>query len=327
MAEERGAAHAFSRTFNKFQSMREELAQLEASRRGVSERLLRTQTSEQSRRPSVQVVEAATVPREAWRPDYSRDAAISAAMALAFGLLAMALVELFNQPPRPSTAPVIVPQPWIALRSVRELSPPLPGMAAPLHLPRQAAALPLPAADTESPRELSQAEVTSLLRATQAEDLAWVGLLLCGATQEEIRPIAKSDLEIKDSSIRLRGPSERSLRVAPAVFRRILAKADRRSEAVIDMPDSEDEQIRRLICAGHDAGLDDPARITPQALRHTCIAYLVRQGLRFGELDRVVGALPAKALARYAGLSPPVVRLALAQVDPVMPALKALDSA
>jgi hypothetical protein len=91
------------------------------------------------------------------------------------------------------------------------------------------------------------------------------------------------------------------------------------------MPDSDDELERRLICAAHDAGLDNPAAMTAETLRHTCIAYLVRQGLRFSELDHIVGALPAEALREYAGLSPIGVRRTVAQIEPLMPALEALE--
>lgn len=93
------------------------------------------------------------------------------------------------------------------------------------------------------------------------------------------------------------------------------------------MPDSDEELERRLICAAHDADLDDPAAITPGTLRHSCIAYLVRQGLRFSELDHIVGALPAEALREYAGLSPMGVRRTLAEIEPLMPALEALEPA
>lgn len=93
------------------------------------------------------------------------------------------------------------------------------------------------------------------------------------------------------------------------------------------MPGPDDEVARRLLCAAHDAGLDDPAQITAQALRHTCIAYLVGQGLRFADLDRIVGPLPADVLAGYAGFAPPGQRRKLEEIDPVMPALKADETA
>jgi hypothetical protein len=325
LAEDRGAVHAFSRSFSAFKSMQEELAQMESGRRGLSERLLRTETSERSRMPSVQVIEAATAPRDIWRPNYTRDAGISLAAAFVLGLLAMAVVEVFNRPPPPSTAPVIMAQPWIAMG--RDLPQALDGRAAQGQLPRFAAAPPQLPAALNGVRELTQSEVVELLQAMHEHDRAWAGLLLCGATPEEIRSIAAPDLDAESGGIRLHGACARSLTVPSPLFARLEAAAanpDGQGAAGFAMPDSDDECRRRLLYAAHDAGLDDPAAITPQTLRHTCIAYLVRQGLRFSDLDRIVGTVPADDLARYAGLAPAGIRCTLAQVDPLMPALSAL---
>lgn len=327
ITEDRNAVHAFSRNFNTFEAMQAELAQVEASRRGLAERLLRTETSERSRMPSVQVIEAATTPHDVWRPDYGRDAWISVAVAFALGLLAMGVVELFNRPPRTSTAPVIVPQPWIALG--QNLQPSL--SAGPAFTPLAgavASAARLPQA-MALPRELSQDEVAALLQALRADDAVWAAMLLCGATPAEIRTLGEADLDAACGGVRLPEPDARTLRLPAMLFGRLAAasqRADRQGGAVINMPGSDDELKRRLLCAAHDAGLDDAAGVTPQTLRHTCIAFLVRQGLRFGELGQVVGPLSADALAGYAALSPAGVRRAPGEVELLMPALEALEN-
>ncbi|MDO9599665.1 MAG: hypothetical protein Q7J47_18265 [Azoarcus sp.] len=319
LAEDRGAVHAFSRRFSAFKSMQEELAQMESGRRGLSERLLRTETSEKSRMPSVQVIEPATAPSEVWRPHYTLDAGISLGMAFALGLMGIGVVEVFNRPPVQSTAPVILP---IAMG--HDLPLVLEGREAQGRLPRFAAApAQLPAA-LSAARELEQAEVAELLQAMHEDDRNWAGLLLCGATPDEIRRIAAPDLDTASGAIRLHGPSARTLTVPVSMFARLAAesaKPEGPGAAGIAMPDADEECKRRLLCAAHDAGLDDPAEITPQTLRHTCIAYLVRQGLRFSELEHIVGTLPADVLAQYAGLSPAGKRRTLAQVAPLMPGL------
>lgn len=315
MAQDRSAAHGFSRRFSAYKSMQDELAQLEASRRSLAERVLRTETSERSRMPSVQIVEAATPPREPWRPNYSRDAAISVGVALALGLLLMGLVELFNRSPAPSNAPVILPQQWISVGPGAGGSPALGGATAGLELAAPSQGL-LPRA-AETPRELTQFEVAELLRAAPSDDRTWIGLLLSGATPDEIRGIAADDVVIETASVALRGPSARSLRVPATVLDPLTAAAER------DWPDEEFN--RRLLCAAHDAAIEAPATVTVDALRHTCIAYLIREGLRFSELDRIVGAVPAAALAAYTPLSPSGRRRSADEVEPLMSALAALD--
>ena len=318
IAEDRRSVHVFSKNFSAYKSMEQELAQIESSRSSLSERLLRTETSERSRMPSLQVIEAATAPQEAWRPDYLRDAGISLAVAIILALGAMALVEVFNRPPPPSTTPVIVPQSWITVG--QDIPPALAGRSPQQALPHAHASPALLPNALDLPRELSQSEVSRLLETMPEKDAAWATLLLCGATPEEIRRISPLDLDAESGNIRLLRDATRLLRVPSYLFARL---AGDEGANVFAMPDSDTEVARRLLCAAHDAGLDDPAEITAEALRHTCIAYLVGQGLRFAELDHIVGPLPAEALAKYAGFAPPGTRRKIDQIDPLMPALKA----
>ena len=325
LARDRGAVHAFSRSFSTFKSMQEELAQLETSRSALSERLLRTEASERSRMPAVQVIEAATVPVSAWRPDYARDAALSIGAAVGLALLSMALVEVFNRPSVRATPPVILSQPLITL-----------GQDVPAALGSSPARRPLPQASTPAPmlpnaieacRELSQDEVGALLRAMPDADALWAALLLCGATPDEVRNLTVADLEAEPDAIRIGPAHARALRVPAALGARLATRAAANGGALVSMPDTDEELQRRLLCAAHDGGIDDPAAITPAALRHTCIAHLVRQGLRFSDLDRIVGPLPADTLAAYAGLSPAGVRRSLTEVALFMPALEQLGRA
>ena len=77
-----------------------------------------------------------------------------------------------------------------------------------------------------------------------------------------------------------------------------------------------------LGCAAFDAGLSAAAGVSPEVLRHTCIAWLVRQGLRFSELAALVGRPGADALARYAEIAPPGPKRSAAEIDLLMPALR-----
>jgi succinoglycan biosynthesis transport protein ExoP len=74
--------------------------------------------------------------------------------------------------------------------------------------------------------------------------------------------------------------------------------------------------------AAHDASLEQPAEITPAVIRHTFIVFLVRQGIRFTELARVVGPLPAGVTAAYGAIVPIATRRPLDETDRVIPALR-----
>ena len=73
-----------------------------------------------------------------------------------------------------------------------------------------------------------------------------------------------------------------------------------------------------LLCAAHDAGVENPAEVTPAALRHTYLAFLARQGIRLADLVRLVGRLPPEQIAVYGSYAPPGERLALDEVNRVI---------
>jgi hypothetical protein len=74
-----------------------------------------------------------------------------------------------------------------------------------------------------------------------------------------------------------------------------------------------------------DANLDEAQQVTPETLRHTYIAFLVRQGLRFSELGKVVGRMPSEALNVLSALAPSGERVGLGAVERTLPALRRLN--
>ena len=60
----------------------------------------------------------------------------------------------------------------------------------------------------------------------------------------------------------------------------------------------------RLAQAPYTAGLADPGSVDADALRHTYFCFLVRQGLKFDELQRIVGPLDAREMQRYGEMMP-----------------------
>lgn len=77
-----------------------------------------------------------------------------------------------------------------------------------------------------------------------------------------------------------------------------------------------------LLCASHDARITGPAETSPATLWHTYVAFLVRQGIRFADLMRIMGRLPSETIAAYSALSPASARLPLEAVKRVLPAVE-----
>jgi polysaccharide biosynthesis transport protein len=87
-------------------------------------------------------------------------------------------------------------------------------------------------------------------------------------------------------------------------------------------PPTVDDVAAQVMCAAYDAGLDAADEVTPRTLRHTYLAYLLRQGVRFADLGRIVGRLPQNEMALYMRLASPQTRVPFEQIDPVLPGLR-----
>ncbi len=187
VASDRAAVQAFSARFNEFKVMQDELSQLESLQRDTVQRKVRLESGERARRPSVRILESATVPQSAWRPDYGRDALLSVAASLLLALLATWLVELFNRSdPQPA---VVIAQP-IAYPMMVGASGNMPqtheALAAQAQTALTAAPVGLLPSGATFPRELAEHEISALLNASTGRARLAALLLLSGLAIDEI---------------------------------------------------------------------------------------------------------------------------------------------
>jgi uncharacterized protein involved in exopolysaccharide biosynthesis len=312
---------AFASRFAQYKSLQDELGQLEKTYQEALQRQARLGATERARMPALQILEQAVIPKQAWRPLYWRDAGLVVAGALLLALGAMWLVELFNRPePRPS---VLVAQPVFSGPLLAgEPMQALPGALAPRRLaveepPRLAAPLALP-------RELTVDEAAALLQGADAETRRAVALLLSGLSPDEALALRWGDLDEATNVIRVGGPSSRQVPLAREVSVLLGPRGGQsapvlaRNEAA--MPGAPTLEAQLLVAA-HDAGIERAQEVTPAALRHTYIAFLVRQGARFADVTRWVGALDAEQLAAYSPLAPAGARLDAGAVVRLFPAV------
>ena len=264
--------------------------------------------------PAAKLIEAASTPREPWSPAYWRDTGIAAGGSLLLALLAMWLVELFNR---------TEPQPAVVM-----VRPPMSGMSYEGRaeaLPRQGAAAldraeaPLLAGQPTLPRELGGDEVAALLEASDAPTRLVVLLLLAGLTAEEAIAARAGDVDHARGVIRVAGPQTREVTMDEALRAQLAAHATQEAaQPLVGQPlrmatrESIDAQI---LCAAYDGGLENPTNVDAACLRHTYVAYLVRQGIRFADLASLVGELPGSLLSAYTGYAPPGPRVPRGQID------------
>ncbi|QSI75447.1 hypothetical protein [Niveibacterium microcysteis] len=310
MAGARGVVQSFAIRVSEYKAMQDELDQLEALHRSSLERLVKLEASERARMPSLSVIEWASTPHDTWRPRYARDAAIVLAAALLAALFAVWLVDyLQSRGPQPA---VVVSPVWLgggasAVQIGPNAQPPQLQAARPDLLP----------APLALPRELSDSESSALLAAASGASRVALRCLFAGVDPSELLILRAGDVDLEQAALRVGGASQRRIGLTAD------ALADLRSEAP-DQPllrNAAGAPLDRaaldslLLCLAHDAGVQAPAEVTADALRHSYLSHLARQGVRFSDLALRVGAVPAERLAAYSAMAPTGQRLAAEQVD------------
>jgi succinoglycan biosynthesis transport protein ExoP len=324
LAEDRQTVQTTSRNLGEFRTMQDELRSLEQMRLAAQQRLLGLEASETARKPRTQVLELAVAPETAWRPLYWRDAGISLAASLLLGFLAVWFVEFFNRaepmPARPST--VIIPQPWV---SVANPGAAHLGAAATRALLSDTAQAPLLAAPQA--RELADDELRSLLANAAPENLPLLLCLLSGLSAAGLVALRVAHVDTSSWTLSVPGEPGQSLPIEGPLRDLTARCAGLPADTVLfPGPTGEalsEEDVRTMVTvSAHDANLMAAQDITPETLRHTYVAFLVRQGLRFSDLVKAVGRVPADALTALATLAPGSKRLGLEAVDRMLPAVR-----
>jgi len=319
LATDKQSAQAFSSHFSEYKSMQDSLEKLESAYRAAQDRLANLEASERTRMPQLQILEAATVPLEPSSPHYWRDATISIVGSLILAFLTSLLVEYFYRSESQPT--LMMTQPWIPVPFSRETdvtqTSALP--RAPIHA--------LPPVQP-APRELSQTEISALLAAgTDAGRLAVMGLSL-GLNRDELINLRWGQIDFNAGALHVADDSQRSLLLNQSLTKfLIFARGDAQPETTV-LRDGQgkaftvDELKTLIVYTSLDAGIEAAQEITPETIRYSYLAYLVRQGIRFAEIGQIVGRLSTDEMAACAGLAAPQLpHVALDKIERIMPAL------
>ncbi len=323
IAEGRQRVGQFAARFDQYRSLNDELKELEKTYQAALQRKALLDATERGRMPAIQVLEQAALPAGPWRPLYWRDAALVLGASLLFALAAMWLVELFNRSePQPS---VVVTQPVFAGTLGHATQQPT-------HHPRPEALTVdetplLTHALATLPRELTPDECAALLRDADRDTGGAVALLLCGVSPAEAIALRGQDLDPATGTLRIGAGtgSGREVQLGAGALRLFERKPGDADLPLLRGPSGGGATLEsleaQLLCAAHDAGLERVQQVSAAAVRHSYIAYLVRQGARFADLTGWVGPLDADLLMAYSALAPAGVRIEAAAVQREFPAL------
>ena len=335
----RGNLSAFSARFNQFQLLSKDIAPMETLLRDATQRKARLEATERARRPSVRLIEPAVTPREPWQPQYLRDAGLVILGALLMAVLAVFLVEMFN---REEVMPTMI----VAQSGMT--SAPVYGNGAP-GLAHAGAAMPRlasrPMSDTAvagttllagpavlAPREMLDDELQLLLRNASEPVKRFVHLLLRGLRPQEAIALTGGDVNTTDWTLQIRGEQARQVPIDEALLAWLASHpVGERQNLLAETPESATAPglanlTTGLLYAAHDASLDQPAEITPEAIWHTGVAHLARQGLRLSDLARLLGHLTTEQATLYSAMAPAGTRLGTDQVSRLLPVAQSINS-
>ena len=320
IAENQKGAREFAARLSQYKVLQDDLDHLRAMERAVLDRSTKLQSSVRERAPRVELVEAAAPSLAPWRPDYSRDAVISLAGSLVFGLLATLLGD-FLRGPGPARSMLVHHS--LALPSMdRFAAPPLRRIDTPA---------PAQLVPPEPPlRELGHAEIAGLI-ANASEDLrlATVALLM-GLSPEEIIALRWDDIDIAVGAIDVGGAFARTIPLPDSLAAFFAqSRGDAAGTAPILHGDrgealSVDALDRLVLYGAYDAGLDRPPEVTAAALRHAYLAFLLRQGIRASDIARIAGHVPQAELIAHMHHASARARLPLDRIDIIHPVLRGL---
>jgi uncharacterized protein involved in exopolysaccharide biosynthesis len=314
LAEQKLVASRFTADFEAYQDLQSDLAALDEMQRQTASEQVAVETGAIDDYPQIEVIEPAHPPRDPVRPDYLRDLGLSALGAGGAGLLTVLGLMLFDAARRPRrTAPLTGVRIW-------DDAPAAPGHAqlpaadAVAGLAHQSATAALPAA---VPRQLMGGEVEALWELADDAERQLLGLLLCGLDLPEIAALGPADFDLDTGTVTV--PTDgRRIPLPPAL---LALFAETGPAPAWQSAAAAEELAGRIPLLALDAGLAHASEVTAEVLRHTYLAYLVRQGARLTELHRVAGRMDTATVHRYAPLSPAGASRPLAQLDLAYPVL------
>ena len=193
---------------------------------------------------------------------------------------------------------------------------------------QQAAPLPIQqsppnALASPSYRELSVHQLRILLNASNLKGKQVISLLLSGLTLDEAASLKAEQLDLEKATLTVNGSAPRTLPIHRALTALFAQSGDR---PVWDTgnPALTDDLAAALLCAAVDSGLPNPGEITAESIRHSYIAYLVRQGLRLVDLEHITGHLEPSVISAYSSYSPPQQGRSIDDIELLHPALNGL---
>src|SRR5262249_52037790 len=149
---------------------------------------------------------------------------------------------------------------------------------------------------------------------------------------EEIVALRWDQIDFRFGLVKVPGQSARTIRLeeplAGLLLKRHPGAATAPSVAVLQDERHQamtlDGLHRAILYGADDEGPDRPQEITAATLRHTYLAFLIRQGIRTADIGRIAGEVPQDEMVAYMNLTTRPARQPLERIHRVHPSLRVM---
>lgn len=305
----------YSEHFSKHEALKEQLTQLERLYNDVSKQLVKMEVTNKQQLPQIQVLERALLPEHPVRPYYLRDAGISVAGSFVLGLLAVWFYEFLAKPTKLPAGAQRQPLFYVVSDPQKTQQPAIRDVRAEQPLLEQ-----------RLPRELSVSEVKTLTDSANDPTRLLIDTILSGLSIEEAAALRSRHINLQTGIIHVQGESERTIPLS-AKLKAAFSHHDSATDESVwhdtnNNPLTVSDLTELISRAAHNSKLCNPSEINEQAIRHTYFAFLIRQGARMEDIERITGRLSRASIALYNIISPPGTGLPLDRIDTVYPTLQ-----
>ncbi|MCC2616951.1 hypothetical protein LJ739_11930 [Aestuariibacter halophilus] len=312
-------AAAFSDILAEYQQRAELVDQLQVSRDQLRNQRLSLEVILPDV-PQIDVLEAPQIADTPIAPDYWLDSLWVVVGALSCGFISLLLHWLVMGSGRPVSSgathyTVVNPQQGPSALSLSG------GEADPRLLADGGAPLSLPQAGTGVvPTPLSQTAVQQLYDGGNDRSKCIVGLLMCGASVDDLLGITVEQLDSEHNRVPLTDGRQLEL-PAPlmSVLKALTGAVTAGSGSIWPVHYNPEAVDQLLINLAHDHGIEQADSLTAQRLRLTYLASLMEKGCRLSDLELIAGAISAPLLAVCREQSRPAQALDWQQIDPIYP--------
>ncbi len=280
----------FNELYAEFKIRNENLTGLQRLQAAQDEQRVQLGIRNQQKFPPIKIVEQARLPVSPIHPHYQRDIMIGLGIAFTLALFMTWLVEYLGgrsgsekQPigvniytgTHARELPVNAAQPQLAEAQTATLEAPTPALSAP-----------------RLPRELSTADVHSLLAGLDGQLQGYAALLLSGVSPYEIAMLSPATFDNDSRSILLGDSEPRRIPIDASTWQQIAATGLFTYEMKLPLTQID----YQLAQAAIEADLAAADGINALVLWHTYVMHLIRQGIEAPALRARVGAIPPQVI-------------------------------